>query len=452
MDLALLSVELQRLSRYSCRNASLPLDGASGLSYEAAATLLASQEDSHLRAVGLWALFYKGQPGTIATVLPDGRTLSSREMLLESHRLDPCFSLSVTALGSLLYGQPFGERIVLFDGRALTQTELFVEAIRLDPTVAESYCYLAYSLVRSDTVTLHDGRVFTRAALCQEAIRRNPMQAASYSCLAVDIGADDVVELNGRTFNKNELCIEAIRLDPADSSLYSTFSSLLNVDESVTLADGRVMTAKELVQESLRRNMLVPYSLYNLSQLLAWDETVELGGRVMTKQDLLLEAIRLNPFDEDYFISLFRWCKRVGVANIQLHDHRVLTQQELLLEAVHLHPSHVNALWFLAHTLTHDVDVVRLRNGDFRTRCDLLFDFLRPNAGSLVDRLDVRDCVSLAWRVSEHRLFGARTNVLFAVFLLALKQHGCLAAVGIDCAVVEEMLACWTMLDAVQAT
>jgi len=60
--------------------------------------------------------------------LPDGRTLSQRELCLEALRLNPKLSLVLKSLADLL--SP-GESVTLPDGRTMDRAQLLAEADRL---------------------------------------------------------------------------------------------------------------------------------------------------------------------------------------------------------------------------------------------------------------------------------------------------------------------------------
>jgi hypothetical protein len=149
--------------------------------------------------------------GGLATRPVDGITppLTYRDASLRMWT-DGCKVVS-SALWALGRSAKTREQLVLPNGRSMTQRELYVEAIRLDGQNARAYCSLACTLADGESIMLPDGRSLRKKDLFLEAIRRDVSYGAAYGKLGYTLPIGGSVALpDGRSLTKRELYLEAL--------------------------------------------------------------------------------------------------------------------------------------------------------------------------------------------------------------------------------------------------
>lgn len=297
-----LAAELLKVKVYPFNNGrcgDLPLHNHPNMTYKKAAeSLLQYQEHPRIVAVGLWALTRCVPQNAPHLTLPDGRSISVLDALIEAIRLDGSLSFAFNTLSARMQDSSVKKAstnidsfIRLADGRCLGSRELLVEAIRLDPNISLFYDNLGGLMSEKDVATLYDGRKLSR----------------------------------------NEMFVEALRLDPKDIYTYVNFASILNATKEVVI-DDRKMTYKDLACEALHIDPAFGAAYYCIAaKMRDKSSEVELLGRLWTQRQLCLEAIRHSPDMYQPYTVLARTTD--PEETLALHDGRVLNRFQLYIQA-----------------------------------------------------------------------------------------------------------------------
>jgi hypothetical protein len=151
------------------------------------------------------------------------------------------------------------------------------------------------------------------------------------------LSSEGGVELfNGQTLTKQELLLIAIHLNPNHAEAYRSLAGTLKFNEKIKLLNGTSMTQQTLLHEALdhyNRNLenLAPSSS---------DLSITLSNDIrMTEQQLLLEALKINPEDVEACKALEETLPFGG--SIRLNDGKVMSKQELSLKAIEINPKDV---------------------------------------------------------------------------------------------------------------
>src|SRR5690348_7146738 len=106
----------------------------------------------------------------------------------------------------------------------------------------------------------------------------------------------------------------------------------LESTETVTIPDGRVMTKNDLLIESIKLDPENARAYFRLGRRLSHNETVALSdGRTMTKRDLYLEGLKYDPTNPELYYCLGVNLVNTKTPTVTLPDGRVLSERELYI-------------------------------------------------------------------------------------------------------------------------
>ena len=257
LDLSLLAMELKDVRAYPAgtsiimRTAVLPAQFNS-MSYLDAASLLSTADDTSLRAVGLWAIARCLDDETNEEWMYKESSLSSLQLCLEALRCDAHCGVAYCLLG-YLFEQADLSTIELQDGRTLTERQLYLESIQNDPQYFLAYSNLAVCLSPDEDIVLPDGRTLNKPQLYLEALRCGSKSALVYSNLGACLVVDETVELHdGRVLSERQLYLEALHYNSQYSPAFWNLGMCLSANETVVLHDGRTFSGHQLYLEAIR--------------------------------------------------------------------------------------------------------------------------------------------------------------------------------------------------------
>ena len=349
--------------------------------------------------------------------------------------------------------QEDGEATCVIDGRSFTQHQLFLESLLYDDQFARTYNALAHTVAENgyEKVTLPNGQIATPRELCLKAVDLNPDFSDPYRNLRRTMADDEQIQLlNGRVLSKKQVIDESMRCDPAET--YYDLGHALNSYYKTISVHGRSFTKTTLFLESLKHDPTYRNPMHFVaSSLRIHEETIRfVDGREFDKIGLYNEILRLNPTDSLAYCNL-------GViaagtqAPVLLTDGRTLDCRELFLESLRFKPASIRAYCQLAQNL-HQGECVTMADGQSLDRVGLLLRALDyPAAAQGNVRALLRDYLPAhyAWTRRFHALlFATHTNVLFATVLLGLQrleETGVLALTHHS--MLEDMLEGWTWGD-----
>ena len=241
-------------------------------------------------------------------MLPDGRALQRRELLMEALQLnieafqaDRRSSALCVAVGRSLNG----DETFAVGGRKWSARELLFRAIDMDPSNAAAYVGLSDLLGPDDTIVMEDGRCLNKHTLLGEAILRDVRCSEAY----VRVGNGMVPQSyplpvpNGtggkRVMSRRELYLEAIICDPHNSAAFLLLSRTLRDGEQIAVPGGSSsMDRTDLLREAIRLDSnnggaYIALAEDTLSRGLQ-SVTLPPDGCVWTVEELFQEAHRIE--------------------------------------------------------------------------------------------------------------------------------------------------------------
>lgn len=277
-----MSKELLNIDKYPYNNGacgSMAIDGMHEMTYRRAAELLAVAADSRLRCVGFVALSRCLSREEEDIVMPDGRTLSEKDLLIEALHLDFAGAPSTlfVNLGTICDED---DNIEMPDGRLLDVTGMYIEAISRDKNNGMAFSNLGVVIQQGTSVQLADGRVLSELQLFSEGIRLAPARYPPYHGLADLLrcnGGEGSVVISG-VVGRDEASLgplrldmmaafgEAIRLRSLDPEMYVTLMQLMLSGKGPLVVAGQHVPCEEvpfimLVQAPQARLRHVPSDL-----------------------------------------------------------------------------------------------------------------------------------------------------------------------------------------------
>lgn len=286
-----------------------------------------------------------------------------------------------------------------------------------------------------------------------EAVRLDPAFSRPYETMANrllevdDDGVETVRLADGRVLHVRDLLLETIRLAPNTASAYETLGRTMIGDESVQLpfTPRRRMRRQDMFIEAIRLDPAnaCPY-VFLASSLHSTNAVILADQRVMTPVDLAREAIKLDPtFGDAYYCIASKMC----APDVELLGKR-WSKRMLCLEAVRLDPS-LYPPYFVLATMTppHEGSFQALGDGQQLTRAQLfvLAALHNTDDGFVLANMSAADKAACTWSVGRHRAFGRKANRAMATLLLGLDRLRLLPR--FDPALIEEMLGAWSLLD-----
>ncbi|MGR3912783.1 MAG: hypothetical protein QRY71_05715 [Candidatus Rhabdochlamydia sp.] len=205
----------------------------------------------------------------------------------------------------IIFPQAVNEGSLLYSAKAsfetLHQTPLreLLELVQKEPKQAALYCHLARKFhllgYRSDD-SLHEFGYENSNQLFLTAIKLDPMNSYLYY---------HFIE-NHENYNIEEninFYLMAIDLNPKESFFYSGLAK--HTPRFISLFDGKNFLQNELIFEALLLNPHNDEAYTSLGKT-AKKETVRLTtGEVLTRQECYLKALEINPWSTDAYMSLF---------------------------------------------------------------------------------------------------------------------------------------------------
>jgi hypothetical protein len=287
-------------------------------------------------------------------ILRAGRKLTRRELLLEAiHKFPPAPGSLAALAGTLMPA----ESVTLLDGQVLDRLQLHLLSVRRCPRSAECLCGLANAIGKEKRVTLHDGRDMTQRELFLEALTLPGRVEDTMVALATSMDRHETIMLPcGRRMDKIQLTVEALKRNSQSSAGYSALAKALHGPAiRVTLSDGRVLNKRQLLMTAaaLAWNPSVEFNL--LADDMDDTETVSIGNRAMSRRQLHMEAIRLEPSFSRGYVGLAASLK--PFETITLYDGRAMGRQQLLLEAIRRNACDAHAFWALAKCIAANAKV-----------------------------------------------------------------------------------------------
>lgn len=199
-------------------------------------------------------------------------------------------------MGATLEG---GGTIHLPDGTQLTREQQFVRVIKKHGAVAHpslTTIFLPNCLIE-----------MTQKGLFLKAIELDPENATAYYNLSFALNPGETVILtDGQSMNSKSLILETILLNPLHAEAYSDFANNLPQNTPpIEFPDMAPMTKKDLYLKAIELDPQDGSAYYNLAHILDYDRFVTLpNGAQMNPKKLLLKAIDLNPYYFRYYSSL----------------------------------------------------------------------------------------------------------------------------------------------------
>lgn len=252
----------------------------------------------------------------------------------------------------------------LLNGKTITILNLYRKAIDLNPNYGNAYYGLAEEMRMQDstTITLFNGAEMTDKALYRKAIELGSDHVAAYINLACAFEKEETVTLpDGRRMADGDLFLEAIKLELVgrgywdkrgsgfDIIIEDCYNLCSHYPEKMWRSNGTRVTMRDIYLESIKfkceeeevDNAIKMRAYSYLADMLQEEETVTLpDGRVMTKQDLLLELLKLPGYCEFKFSIYKKLVDHLPEKEtVMLPDSRTMTKRDLYLEIINLYPN-----------------------------------------------------------------------------------------------------------------
>lgn len=308
---------------------------------------------------------------------PDGTQMSQEEVLLKAIELDPDHAMAYNLLGTICDAK---SKISLPDGTEKNQRELFLKALELDDTLSSAYCNLGATLAGGGAMELPDGSLWTREEQFVRVLNKHK---------AIDRPTPTTVTLpKGTTvMTQRELYLTAIKLDPTNVVAYTNLCLTLHPTEEIVLPEGRRMNS----------------------------------------QDLWEEVNALNDQHAAPYLSI-AWTLRKNSPPFVFKNQAPMTKQELILKAIALNPHKANFYWHLAKILRYD-EAVKLPNGEEMTPKDLLLKAIDLNPYAMYFYIELMSQIKTFPKEESIQLLNGKT---FTLAQLINEAQNCLTRYGLD--------------------
>ena len=289
------------------------------LTYRTASEFLLNSTDEKMQSVGLWAIarfmnstdeysytYQMRRQGSWSPPYDEPWlqkfTGSKKHLLKRSIQLDPENAYAYNTLASITYIYP---PVILYNGQSFNKENLYVKAAELG--CAEAYYHLAmtpYTIVMSDGSELSKYYLFEKAIMC---CPDNYVFHLEYAIFKMSSDRRACIHLLLEALRFIPLCI--IPDDTRNRDMYIMYSSLARcsqrLNESITMWDGRVLTANKLFIEALKcdeDDSLVCYCEITEDEPWCISSHVAFGGKTNRLFATLLLA--LQTLEEKQIIHL----------------------------------------------------------------------------------------------------------------------------------------------------
>ncbi|MGR3912657.1 MAG: hypothetical protein QRY71_05060 [Candidatus Rhabdochlamydia sp.] len=315
--------------------------------------------------------------------LPDGSSMTGKDLLLKAIDLDPNNSVNYFLLSQNLSSE---EKITLLNDTVMTGKEISLKGLAIDSPYDFGWLHLSKTLPPSEkialpngdsinqaqllgitfskalsaqghhamlifenfingfppgqTIQLEDGSIKSEKEVYQMVIEKYPHYFLPYYKLGHILDLKEKIQLSPTvTMDKEALFLKAILLNPEDANSYQALGSLLPKGKIVTLTQGKKMNGQQLLLESIRLSPHQGDLYYQLGISLPIGKTVELPSKEkMHKIDLFLKTIELKPQHVKAHCALAETLPLKG--SIQLPNGEKKSKPELYLKALELNPTY----------------------------------------------------------------------------------------------------------------
>lgn len=156
-------------------------------------------------------------------------------------------------------------------------------------------------------------------------------------------------------------CIPADEINPELSLMYTNRAAFLPMGERVRMANGSLLTKKDLLLKAIQCDSANPHAYYNLANMVNLGEKIQLlDGRVMGAWELYLQSLACDP---GYLVAYH------NLAYVLIHevcDITNLKANDILFKALSLDDRFAEA-YVLLGTILKPREVVRLPDGSCLT-------------------------------------------------------------------------------------
>lgn len=246
----------------------------------------------------------------------------------------------------------------------------FLQALAVDPRNGNAFRNLGMTLDHSSSVVLVDGKQWTKRELFMESVKLDPSCGMSYQTLALDLRIHETVNLLGAVWTKKALLERAIMLDPMNAHAYNNLGATLARGAWVDLGEVGSIDAAGLFTKAILLQPKLAEAYANLGGVLGTDDKIQLASALWDRQQLLIEAIRLDSSISRAFNSLGLTLGDDSSATVQLPSGIMWSKKDLHVQAIDLDPSAIAAWNGLADTMGA-AEEVRLLDGSTWTRRQL---------------------------------------------------------------------------------
>lgn len=215
-------------------------------------------------------------------------------------------------------------------GRRFAREDIMPEAWALLQQVGTpvSYRRLAESIERKHDVVCANGLRISRRSILAKGIDQFPKSSMLFHELGEAIRTSrelSVTLLDGRVMTARDAFGEAVRLGPRDVTALLALAYELDSDEEVRLADGNAVTAIELTRRALEIDPGCQSAYQQMCDLLTPTQSIQLGGK--TLGFVTLNAVAFSRFPSaEYAENLSATMKR-GERVPVAHNHTLTRMQ-----------------------------------------------------------------------------------------------------------------------------
>lgn len=178
-----------------------------------------------------------------------------------------------------------------------------LDKIRINPLSRTALMELLETLYEGEVIELPDGRRLDDSGLLTESKKTPQDLYEVYFNKLLVMKKDDVIELkDGHKLNRLAMSVRVMQLDPARPFAYVIACESMNSTMTVNIPGiGFRLTQKDLAVRAVECQQKIPEALNMLASLMAPEEQIfnSSYGRFLTKRDLYLQSILLDPSNQD---------------------------------------------------------------------------------------------------------------------------------------------------------